>query len=782
MKNNRAFFVIGINVAGALACFLGLLWAKELQLTVARNQVTVAITEEGRNPYLFNPRTLEIQRKLNRVLGFNLTNYKPVEENGFWNSETEKAVESFREMYCQKYNIPRYQAFSAESGDAFGALGAEDPNSTPYNNRDDQPYTVTESYTFYCTNTNKLNDGVTILTGLKYTVNPRFYITAYSSFFMGLGIIPTITPAAGSEISWSMSEGVKTSGDLGARYKGGVYNMMASAFWAMPLVSSAINSTMEWFWNNQTMTEALNRNYQYGGSAYFNKYYQDKNNRVTIQNGNYSRVENDFTLSAGGMSLDVTRYYSAQNENTGLFGKGWNIGDDYKVLLSVQTTNLIVIDGSGFGAEFIPDTTTTKNYDGTYLQWRTTNTQAVSLYSRVELKPYYYGKTGSKITIVKRNGEILIFDLISYNDVNSSDKLSTYRLSSIVNRYGFKKIYSYDWYAKLLKVELYNPANLIIGSLIYSYAINNLDKSKAKESVPPDSVTVKIGNEAHRINYSYNLNLNTLTNVQYPDGRTVNYQYQEQKFVDVYNHITKYLGDNIYNPDLKTQNTGIYPQADIDLIASYFQKDEITNNLRDMLSNETMVTNIVDDYLKKISNELYQQVINITLNTRNTIDIMFGWKPGYGFALYSEASVKFDQIGFIMKDGEYYNPAQTRFYLEGNLLDNTRTSRSITASGLNGRLHENQVANIEGWNSGNYFASQLITYYRNNNIDYQINKYFTPLFITKGVESFIKPAAIPVMLLIADYNSQINMLDVFMAGIVSGTPEIRIGMINPDYA
>ncbi len=98
-----------------LTCFLVLVYAgTKIALQINGKKVDIAAQNDSRNPYLYNTRLRDIQAKLNKVLSFNLTNYAPIEENGFYNKETEAALEQFREMYYKKYSLQRYYAFSAE--------------------------------------------------------------------------------------------------------------------------------------------------------------------------------------------------------------------------------------------------------------------------------------------------------------------------------------------------------------------------------------------------------------------------------------------------------------------------------------------------------------------------------------------------------------------------------------------------------------------------------------------------------------------------------------------
>lgn len=119
--------------AAALLTLLAVLWAgNKIQVFVNANKVDVVVEEEGKNPFLYSPRLREIQKKLNKTLSFNLTNYTRIAELGFYNKETEAAMETFREMYHKKYKLQRYYPFSAEAKSSLsiveGLLEKETPN------------------------------------------------------------------------------------------------------------------------------------------------------------------------------------------------------------------------------------------------------------------------------------------------------------------------------------------------------------------------------------------------------------------------------------------------------------------------------------------------------------------------------------------------------------------------------------------------------------------------------------------------------------------------------
>ncbi len=93
---------------------LALIWAgSNLCLVVTRNKIDIVQKNDDKNPYLYSESLKGIQKKLNKVLSFNLTNYNPIDESGFWNNETEKALNTFQDMYYKKYHLQRYYAFSA---------------------------------------------------------------------------------------------------------------------------------------------------------------------------------------------------------------------------------------------------------------------------------------------------------------------------------------------------------------------------------------------------------------------------------------------------------------------------------------------------------------------------------------------------------------------------------------------------------------------------------------------------------------------------------------------
>ncbi len=94
-----------------------IVWAiNQTGIEVFRNKITLKLWKDDQNPYLYNPKTKDLQHKLNLALSFNLQNYNPIRESGFWNAETEEALESFREFYYKKYKLQRYYTFSADSG------------------------------------------------------------------------------------------------------------------------------------------------------------------------------------------------------------------------------------------------------------------------------------------------------------------------------------------------------------------------------------------------------------------------------------------------------------------------------------------------------------------------------------------------------------------------------------------------------------------------------------------------------------------------------------------
>lgn len=105
--------ILGLGVI----LFIGAaLWAAgqlKINFNVTGNKVTFFAAQENQNPYLYSPANLALQKKLNRVLSFNLQNYTNIQENGFWNQETVNAINQFRDMYYKKYHLQRYYAFSA---------------------------------------------------------------------------------------------------------------------------------------------------------------------------------------------------------------------------------------------------------------------------------------------------------------------------------------------------------------------------------------------------------------------------------------------------------------------------------------------------------------------------------------------------------------------------------------------------------------------------------------------------------------------------------------------
>ena len=109
MKRYVFILIIGLVVISTLV------WAEsQISLNIIKNKVDVIMSEaDGQNPYVYNPKILALQQKLNRVLSFNLLAYTNIAETGFLNSETTNAILIFRKMYYKKYNLQQYFTFSA---------------------------------------------------------------------------------------------------------------------------------------------------------------------------------------------------------------------------------------------------------------------------------------------------------------------------------------------------------------------------------------------------------------------------------------------------------------------------------------------------------------------------------------------------------------------------------------------------------------------------------------------------------------------------------------------
>lgn len=110
--------------------------ARVISMNLTAGGSTIVITEDTRDPYTFSERVRKLQNKLNRALSFNLTNYTLISESGFWDDATEKALETFREMVYKKYNLQRYYAFSASANLSYssleGLLDAEVPDPAKF--------------------------------------------------------------------------------------------------------------------------------------------------------------------------------------------------------------------------------------------------------------------------------------------------------------------------------------------------------------------------------------------------------------------------------------------------------------------------------------------------------------------------------------------------------------------------------------------------------------------------------------------------------------------------
>lgn len=92
---------------------VGIVGAAKLVLEVTGKRITVKAYEDEKNPYLYSPRVLALQKKLNAVLHYNLRNYTNIAETGFFNPQTEQALGQFQKMYTEKYHLQKFSAFSA---------------------------------------------------------------------------------------------------------------------------------------------------------------------------------------------------------------------------------------------------------------------------------------------------------------------------------------------------------------------------------------------------------------------------------------------------------------------------------------------------------------------------------------------------------------------------------------------------------------------------------------------------------------------------------------------
>ena len=371
--------------------------------------VSMEDLKSGKKVLQLDPRTYsdtvkKIQKKLNRVMDFNLKKWKYIRENGYYTKETANAVEAFRKMYYKKHDLKRFFAFNYSSGAVFGTNSANkifnedkpDDGNREYSQRyprDQSSMNSIHKKAIDFDNFRRRAESSRLKKfdprGIKSPEQlklAKFFFNYYGNTYVKDGHVFKLKEHTESfhrmvsgRIASVISVKKVDSVDLGdeSDYAQQVLENYYQNFWGGMKQGGNIALEAGFSPSGSLRIEGIFRNggiqiekryEQFGGldKVSENQLSNDFNVNPITGNLNHSAVDFSFKGGSGFYPITLARSYSSQNSSSGAFGLGWNSPGGGEIYRSLENGYLAIFDEKGVFRKFILDTSRTPWNPGPY--------------------------------------------------------------------------------------------------------------------------------------------------------------------------------------------------------------------------------------------------------------------------------------------------------------------------------------------------------------------------------------------------------------------------------
>jgi len=256
----------------------------------------------------------------------------------------------------------------------------------------------------------------------------------------------------------------------------------------------------------------------------------DKGEPVNITIGNAYVVKQDFYLPGRGLDIIFERTYNSRETYNGPSGYGWT--HNYNIFLTkLNNAEIMIVDGYGAGLYFM------QTVNGDYAPISADGSKVTAYYNNTYIYStniglqYRFDNTGKLLNITDRNSNTQTFDYDGYQ-----------RLISVADSAGREISFDYDADDRICAV--YGPTTSLNSSGIVAF-------------------------------YSYDTQDN-LIQVTYPDGSTLNYNYNDPYNLHNLTSITDKAGKVLAAHEYDGQDRAITSYSEGDLWKLTFSYDSAT--------------------------------------------------------------------------------------------------------------------------------------------------------------------------------------------------------------